>query len=181
MNVLAAEMVTKVGAVVLRADGDVPRLLLVQPKPKPATPEDMPPMGLPRGTRMYALADGTMIDANHDGRTPPPPGAVLEPLTDTLAREIAEEAGVSADMLARAEVRDMGARLFASRKKTPYLIHWFVVVVRVEDAELIRVAPLKDSLSVRWVTLAELGALVESGKASAGYVAVAEEGLGYKL
>lgn len=174
-------MVTKVGAVVLRTDGAAPRVLLVQPRPKPHTPEDMPPMGLPRGTRMYALADGAMVDANHDGNTPPPPGAVLEPLADTLVREVEEEAGVSADMLARATVYEMGTRRFASRKKAPYPLHWFVVRLHAEDAEAVTGAPLKDSLHVQWVTLGELRALVESGKASAGYVIVAEEGLGYAL
>ncbi len=181
MNVSEPVNVTKVGAVVLRVDGAAPRLLLVQPKPKPATPEDMPPMGLPRGTRMYALADGNYVDANHDGNTPPPPGAQLEPLADTLAREAEEEAGVNAAMLARAEVREMGARLFASRKKAPYFVHWFVAVLDAADAEAVVAAPLKDSLHVQWVTLAELRTLVETGKASAGYVAVAEEGFGYKL
>lgn len=174
-------LVTKVGAVVLRADGDAPRVLLVQPKPKPATPEDLPPMGLPRGTRMYALADGNYVDANHDGNTPPPAGATLEAVAATFAREVEEEAGVNAAMLARASVTEMGVRLFASRSKPPYPIHWFVVLLHPADAEAVATAPLKDSLHVQWVMLAELRALVESGKASAGYVAVAEEGMRYAL
>ncbi len=134
-------------------------------------------MGLPRGTRMYALADGNYVDANHDGTTPPPAGATLEAVAATFTREVEEEAGVNAAMLARATVYEMGARLFASRSKPPYPIHWFVVLLHTTDAEAVAAARLKDSLHVQWVTLAELRALVESGTASAGYVAVAEEGL----
>lgn len=172
---VSEDRITKVGAVVLRTD--TMQLLVIQPKPKPHTPEDLPPIGFVRGTRMYRDAAGIAQDANHDGRTAPPEGAVLEPLIDTLTREIDEEAGVTPAMLARAEIRTMGGRLFASRKKTPYPIYWFIVTLAAQDAVVPETVSPKDSLYVRWVTVPELQALVEEGRASPGYLEVAESTL----
>lgn len=171
-------LVTKVGAVILRVRSGTQEVLLIQPKPKPRTPDDLPPMGLPRGTRMYRNAAGNLVDADHDGRTAPPAAAVLEPVRETMAREMEEEAGLTTQMLARATVHALGPRLFASTKKTPYPIYWFVVVLAADDAATITHAALQDSLHSEWVTLERLQEYVESKKASRGYIAVAQEALG---
>lgn len=170
------DVVTKVGAAVLRMRDGACDVLVIQPKPKARSPEDLPPIGLVRGTRMYRDAAGNDMDANHDGRTAP--DGELEPVTETLAREIEEEAGVTRAMLEAARVIDMGPRMFASSKKTPYPIHWFVVVL---DAKAQRALPhngFKDSLYSEWVTLAKLREYVDAKKASRGYIAVAQEAMG---
>lgn len=171
------ELVTKVGAVVLRHSADDFEVLVIQPKPKAHTPEDLPPIGLVRGTRMMRLADGHMVDANHDGRTPPPEGAVLEPVEETLAREIEEEAGVTRTMLANARVYSLGAQLFASKKKTPYPIHWFAVVLDEPSVATLSLSGMQDSLYSAWVRFSQLQEYVAEGKASPGYVAVVENAL----
>ncbi len=166
---------TKVGAAVLRVAGDALHVLVIQPKPKPKTPNDLPPMGLVRGTRMYRDATGVFVDANHDGRTQP--DGEMEPVRDTLLREIEEEAGVTPAMLATARVVEMGPRLFASAKKTPYVIHWFVVVLDAAAQAALPHDGFKDSLHSEWVSLAQLMDYVAAGKASRGYVAVVEEAM----
>lgn len=171
----SASPVTKVGAAVLRITELQTELLVIQPKPKAKTPHDLPPIGLVRGTRMYRTVDGQDVDANHDGRTAPPADALLEPLRETLAREIEEEAGVTRVMLAAAQVMEMGPRLFASTKKTPYPIHWFLVVLDANAQAALPHTGFKDSLYSEWVTLETLREYVAAGKASRGYVAVAEE------
>ena len=169
--------VTKVGAVILRLNAGQPQVLLNQPHPKPHTPEDLPPLGLVRGTRMYRHASGQMVDADHDGSTPPPIGAELEPVRATLLREAEEEAGLTAAMIEAARVQDLGAHRFASRTKTPYWIHWFAVLLDEAAADGLPLTGQKDALHTRWVTLAELKALVAHGKASAGYVPVVQMAL----
>lgn len=170
-------VITKVGAIVLRTMATGFELLVIQPKPKPKTPEDLPPIGLVRGTRAMQLVDGSIVDANHDGRTAPPADAVLEPLAETLAREIGEEAGVMPEMLQRARVVEMGARLFGSLKKTPYPIHWYVVVLDNASAAALPLTGMQDSLYSAWLTLAAFEGYVAEGKASPGYVPVVKEAL----
>lgn len=169
------ELVTKVGAVILRAAENGFEILVIQPKPKAATPDDLPPIGLVRGTRAMTLLNGQFVDANHDGRTPPPEGAVLEPLIETLAREIEEEAGVAREMLAGAAIHDLGAHLFASKKKTPYPIQWYAVVLDDSSADQLSLTDMQDSLYSEWVSLAQLRIYVAEGKASPGYVGVVEK------
>ena len=170
------ERVTKVGAVVLRMAQDGFEFLIIQPKPKAATPDDLPPMGLVRGTRAMILPDGQVVDAHHDGLTAPPANAVLEPLTETLAREIEEEAGVTREMLSTARVQDLGAHLFASKKKTPYPIQWYAVMLD-ESAVALSHTGMQDSLYSEWVSFTKLQEYVEKGKASSGYVPVVEMAL----
>lgn len=171
-------VITKVGAIVLRPTASGFELLVIQPKPKPKTPDDLPPIGLVRGTRAMRLADGAVVDANHDGRTAPPADAVLEPLTETLAREIEEEAGIAGAMLANARVVEMGARLFGSLKKTPYPIHWYVVVLDAASVAALPLTGMQDSLYSTWLTLAAFEGYVAEGKASPGYLPVVKEALG---
>ncbi len=166
--------VTKVGAVILRLRDGQPQVLLNQPRPKPLTPEDMPSPGLVRGTRMYQDASGQMLDANHDGRTPPPEGAVLEPLQKTLAREVEEEASLTLPMLELAQVKDLGAYQFPSRKKEPYPIHWYGVMLDEVAADALPLDGHRDALHTRWASLAELKAMVVEGRMSPGYVPIAE-------
>jgi len=167
-------IITKVGAVVLRRhDGEV-QVLAIQPKPKPKTPDDLPPIGLVRGTRMYRNADGIFVDANHDGRTVEE-GVEYEPVRDTLHREIQEEAGVTHAMLMMAEITDLGPLLFASTKKTPYRIHWFVVLL--PDSITLPHTGFQDSLHSEWVSLETFKNYVEAKKASRGYIAVIEQAM----
>lgn len=169
--------VTKVGAAVLRFEHGVPEVLVIQPKPKPKSPQDLPPIGLVRGTRMYRTPEGESIDANHDGRTAPPEGSILEPVRETLRREIEEEAGVTTDMLQKARIVDMGPRVFASLKKTPYRIHWFVVVLGEEAQRALPHRGFQDSLHSEWVRFETLQQYVAANKASPGYLAVVEEAM----
>ena len=174
----AEPLITKVGAIVLREAGEGYEVLAIQPRPKAKSPDDLPPIGLVRGTRSYFdTSTNTLIDADHNGRTAPPEGMVLEPLAHTLAREIEEEGGVTAAMLANAQVREMGARLFASAKKIPYPIYWYVVLLQDSDAEALPLEGLQDSLHSEWVSLAKFVQYVEAGKASRGYIPVIEEAL----
>lgn len=171
-------LVTKVGAVILRLHAGVPQVLVAQPKPKPGAQEAKPP-GLVRGTRKYHLPDGTHTDADHDGRTPPPEGAELEPLFATLQSEIEEEAGVPPEMLQAAEVYEMGARVFPSRTKTPYPIFWYVMMLNDALQAQLAHEGMQDSLYTQWMTLADMQALVEAGIMTAGYLDIAREGIAY--
>lgn len=165
--------ITKVGAAVLRKHEGMLQVLVIQPKPKAKTPNDLPPIGLVRGTRMYRDASGVLVDANHDGRTAP--DGVLEPVRETLHREIEEEAGVTKAMLMASNIIDMGPRVFASTKKIPYPIHWFVVVIP-QTVQLPHTG-FQDSLHSEWVTLEQFKNYVGAKKASCGYIAVIEEAI----
>ena len=159
--------ILKIGAVVLRGDGAV---LIVQPKPKHAG--EIPPFVLPRGSRQYA---GAWHDAR-DVVTGEKHKDRLEPFERALAREVEEEAGVTSDMLARANVRELGRLEFASRTKGKYPIHWFVVRLAAADATGLENTVPEDALSVRWAGLEEIKAMA-AREFSAGYVAVIEAAL----
>ncbi len=167
-------IVTKVGAAVLREQGGQLQVLVIQPKPKPKTPDDLPPIGLVRGTRMYRDASGALVDANHDGRTVEA-GVEFEPVRETLIREIEEEAGVTQAMLAAAQIIDLGPHIFPSQKKIPYPIHWFLVVFAA-DAVLPHDG-FKDSLYSKWCTLDEAAELISSRKMSQAYAGVIDRAL----
>ena len=163
--------ILKIGAVVLRADGAV---LVVQPKPKRAG--ENPPFVLPRGSRQYQDEHGLWHDAR-DVATGDQYRDRLESFTRALTREVEEEAGVTPDMLARAQVRELGRMEFQSRSKGVYPIHWFVVKLADADAATVADTVPVDARSVRWAGLAEIKDMAARGEFSGGYVPVIEAAL----
>jgi 8-oxo-dGTP pyrophosphatase MutT (NUDIX family) len=150
-------------------------VLILQPIPKKQG--EVPAFVLPRGSRQYRDAAGAWHDAR-DMATAEAHRDRLEPFSRALAREVEEEAGVTPDMLARANVRELGARAFQSRSKGVYPIHWFVVALADDDAATLTDHVPVDALSVRWATLEEIKAMAARGEFSAGYLPVIEEALG---
>lgn len=149
-------------------------ILILQPIPKRAG--EVPAFVLPRGSRQYQDADGNWHDAR-DAETGLRFHETLEPFARGLAREVEEEAGVTPAMLAAAQVRALGSRMFQSRTKGVYPIHWFVVQLDENAAQQVMMQKPIDALSVRWATLAEIKDMAARGEFSAGYVPVIEEAL----
>lgn len=168
--------VTKVGGVVLRICNGQPQVLLNQPYPRRKA-GDIPRLGLPRGTRMYRDVSGTMVDADHDGSTLPPEGAMLESVHDTFAREIGEEANITPPMLEVAQVKDLGVHAFPSSSHAPYPIHWFGVLLDEVTADALPLTGQKDAEYTCWESLAGVKALVVEGRLSPGYVPVIEQAI----
>lgn len=160
---------------VVRVDNAVFYTILVI-RPKPKTAGELPPFVLPRGSRQYQDADGMWHDAR-DKEIGDRFAARLEPFARALAREIEEEAGVSGDMLARAQVVELGSMEFASRSKGNYPIHWFLVIPAPADAALLDHTLPEDATALEWVTLQEIKAMAATGEFSAGYVPVIEVAL----
>jgi 8-oxo-dGTP pyrophosphatase MutT (NUDIX family) len=150
-------------------------ILILQPIPKKQG--EVPAYVLPRGSRQYRDAAGVWHDAR-DMATAEAHRDALEPFSRALAREVEEEAGVTQDMLARATLREVGARDFQSRTKGVYSIHWFVVTLANDDAATLTDCLPVDALSVRWATLEEIHELAARGEFSAGYLPIIEEALG---
>jgi hypothetical protein len=181
----AAPPVYKVGGVLLRrlATG-APEVLIAQPRPKRAAPHDMPPMGLPRGTRRYAqVVNGveTWLDAR-DAATAIAHAQALEPLAATLASELHEEAGLRPEWLATLMVVDLGAHIFPSASKAPYAVQWFAVMVDDATEQKRSRELLKDSEFTEWVSMEELAERAQRvrgtpGHVNRGYVPVAEMAL----
>ncbi len=154
-------------------------ILIVRPHPK--TPGEVPPFVLPRGSRQYQDEAGAWHDAR-DMATGVKHAATLEPFKRALAREIEEEAGVSAQQLAAARVTELGAMNFASRSKGVYPIHWFVVTLAAADASALdtQIASKQypaDATELRWASLEEIKTMAAQGEFSAGYVPVIEAAL----
>lgn len=184
--------ILKVGAVLLRrchAVGGVAanqringsadyEILIIQPIPKNSG--ELPQFVLPRGSRQYSLmaVDGSVVwhDAR-DAATGIEHAARLEPFSRALAREIEEEAGVSAAMLARAAQSELGALEFQSRTKGIYPIYWFVVTLQDADAARLMQQMPVDALAVRWTRFDEIRAMAAEGEFSAGYIPVIEAAL----
>lgn len=150
------------------------QFLIIQPIPK--TPGEVPPFVLPRGSRQYQDANGNWQDAR-DEATGTQHAATLEPFVRALERELAEEAGVSSAMLARARVVELGDMMFTSRSKGTYPIHWFVVIPAPEDAALLGHELPEDATAIAWASLDDIKAMAATGEFSAGYVAVIEVAL----
>lgn len=159
----------------LRDDG---RVLILQPIPKNAG--DVPAFVLPRGSRQYQDEHGQWVDAR-DVATGEKYAASLEPYARGLAREVEEEAGVTAAMLSRAKVNEMGVMDFQSRTKGVYPIFWFRVVATEADAAVLEKATPVEAFSLRWAALDEIKTMAAQGKFSAGYVPVIERALSLKM
>lgn len=162
----------------VRSEGDKEflstRILIIRPKPK--TPGEVPPFVLPRGSRQYQDVNGVWHDAR-DEETGARFASRLEPFARALEREVAEEAGVTSAMLARAQVVELGAMEFASRSKGTYPIHWFLVIPAPADAALLDETLPEDAMALEWATLEEIKAMAATGEFSAGYVPVIEVAL----
>lgn len=170
--------VYKIGAVVLRQrDGQAPEFFIMRTKPKRAG--ERAPWALPRGSRQYAQADAGgklhYYDAR-DAAIAAQHADTLEPLTRALKRELYEEAGIPRSVLQCPDVRvqDMGTRLFQSRNKPAYDVHWFVVAVNAVAQSRMQHHP-RDTVAVQWATLNTIEALAAAGDFSPGYVPVVKE------
>jgi len=172
---------TKVGAVVLRGSAENGyEFLVCQPKGKGTKP-GQPPMGFVRGTRKYNNGK-TWQDAPRDG-APLPEGVQWEPTYETLASELAEEAGISPKLLGSQQVLDMGVQPFQSKDKAPYPIHWFVVKLDIgaqQEQKRNNDIGIDDSKNTEWKSRAELAELaqvddIDATRLSPGYLAVADE------
>lgn len=165
--------VYKVGAVVVCDMLHGPECLLVRPHPK--YPGEVPPFVLPRGSRQYQDTDGTWHDAR-DHEAAVAHAEALEPLTCTLLREMEEEAGIPPRLLQQADVRELGQRLFASRNKPPYPVHWYVITLT--PAMLPKLHPVpSDAIAVRWAALPAIEGMAMHQECSPGYVPVMAEAL----
>lgn len=150
------------------------QLLIIRPKPK--TPGEVPPFVLPRGSRQYQDANGVWHDAR-DEETGARHAERLEPFARALEREVAEEAGVTSEMLARARVVEFGTMEFASRTKGNYPIHWFLVIPAPADAALLDETLPEDTTALEWASVDAIKAMAATGEFSAGYVPVIEAAL----
>ncbi len=149
-------------------------ILIIRPKPKHTG--ELPPFVLPRGSRQYQDVNGDWQDAR-DAATGAKYMATLEPFSRALVREIEEEAGVSSDMLARAQVVELGAMAFQSRSKGTYPIHWFVVMPTAADAALLDAKIPADATALEWASRDAIKAMAATGEFSPGYVSVIEAAL----
>ena len=152
--------VYKVGGILLRGlDGDAPEVLITQPRPKPETPHDIPPMGLPRGTRQYWKRDGALGKTWYDARnaeTALANAKNLEPLTSTLQSEVHEEAGMRPEWLRQQPGFELGTKEFKSSTKAPYLVQWYVIMPNEATQQKMLTEPLKDAVKTEWVSVPEL-------------------------
>lgn len=170
---IADSPIYKVGAVILHQTPLGPEVLIVRPKPKHVG--EVPLFVLPRGSRQYKGADGQMHDAR-DAATAVAHADALEPLNETLTREIEEEAGVPASILNKAIIRELGVRNFASRSKGMYPIYWFVVLLQNSALPKLHAVP-SDAMAVRWESQKEIETMAAHGEFSAGYVPVIQEAI----
>ena len=161
------------------------RILILRTKPK--QPGEVAPFVLPRGSRQYWEwhGDGRRYEDARDAATALAHAEQLEPLTRTLAREIGEEAGVTAAELAAAQVAELGAMDFQSRSKGVYPVHWFVVrpdaaALAAMDARAQAGQLPSDAVETRWASVAEIKAMAEAGDFSPGYLPVIDAALGLR-
>lgn len=166
--------VTKVGAVILRGvETGAPQVFVVQPY---GTKADIPAFVLPRGTRAYPAADGTLVDAR-DEATARAHADQLEDFTDTLAREIEEEAGMTPAQLAQSKVIELGVLPYESREKGIYPVQWYIVIPDVRTAAALANQDSVDSQKKGWSNLAEIENMAAAGTFKRGYIAVVKEAL----
>jgi 8-oxo-dGTP pyrophosphatase MutT (NUDIX family) len=142
-----AAPIYKVGLILVRNGREV---FLLRPKPK--HPGEVAPFVLPRGSRAYRAADGTLQDVR-DAATALRHQDHLEPLEETLLREAYEEAGIPTPLLQHAIAHGALAALGA-RPYKDYVVYWYVLHA---DAALCAamVTPL-DAQETRWVTLSQM-------------------------
>ena len=165
----------KVGLVLLRDVASTPRVLWVRPNPK--NPGDATPLVLPRGSRQYKAADGTLRDVRDDA-VAQAHRYQLEPLYDTLVREAEEEAGVPPSLLAAADIIELGARMYRSSPASPPRhIHWYARALKEHEVGALNPTPADALTPPVWLTLNEAHTLATKGEARGGYMAVIEEAL----
>jgi hypothetical protein len=167
--------VLKIGAVIVRAHDKA--VLIMQPIPKEEN--EIPAYVLPRGSRQYAVVvngESEWHDAR-DAATGLKHEQSLETFYRGLEREIEEEAGITREQLAKAQVIEMGAMDFKSRTKGIYPIHWFIVVPDEATVKAISRSTPVDALSVRWAKFEAIIKLDDVGKFSTGYIPVIAEAL----
>ena len=165
----------KVGLVLLRDSGTLPRALWVRPNPK--NPGDATPLVLPRGSRQYKATDGTMRDVRDDTLAQVH-RYQLEPLYDTLVREAEEEAGVPARLLAAGDIIEMGERVYrSSAHSPPRHIHWYARALNEAQVAQLNPQPADALTPPQWLTLDEAHTLATTGDARGGYIAVIEEAI----
>jgi 8-oxo-dGTP pyrophosphatase MutT (NUDIX family) len=150
------------------------RVLLVQPRGKlPA--QGAPPFVLPRGTRAWRDAGGTLIDARTVEDALLHTDA-LEAMRETAKREAHEEAGVPPALFDACDVVELGSMLYHSETgKGSYPIMWFMLQLSAQQKALLE--PPADSVEARFFTLDEFATLVAEGRARAGYLEVARRAL----
>jgi 8-oxo-dGTP pyrophosphatase MutT (NUDIX family) len=166
--------ITKIGVVVrLKATSEKPvRYLMVQPKGNSKnTSKNAPPYVLPRGTRMYIHPEtGEKIDARDD-RTAHRFALHLEDPLETAARELEEEAGVPRALFFSKTPKEFGAWEYATlRNRYGYPIVWYGITL--DESDLSQLIDAVDSACIAWMDIAEYDALVDDGKARAGYAGV---------
>lgn len=137
----------KVGLILVRHEHEV---FLLRPKPKRAG--EIAPLVLPRGSRAYRDADGTLHDVRdaaaalaHHGR--------LESVEETLLREANEEAGISPSLLQAAMARG-GLAALGARPYKDYEVYWYVL--HVDDAFCASMVTPVDAKETLWATLAQM-------------------------
>lgn len=168
--------INKVGLVLLRdVAGDDPLVCLTQVKAKNPAEQQLVDFGLPKGTRQYLdPADNRWKDAR-DFTTAHRYREALEPLSVTLMNEAEQEAGVPKQVFAQAAIRDLGSRLFSSRKNAEtYDIQWYVMEANAAMTAAMNPTP-PDAHAVQWVHLSDVRAMEEAGKINPCYVDVIEE------
>lgn len=167
--------INKVGLVLLRdVQGDDPLVCLTQVKAKDPAEQHLVDFGLPKGTRQYLDAkENTWKDARdfilaHRHRD------ALELLSETLMKEAEQEIGVPKNIYAKANILNLGERLFESRKGKTFDIQWYVMEANQPLLDSMNPTP-PDAYAVKWVRMSELRAMEEAGEINACYVDVAEE------
>lgn len=150
------------------------RVLLVQPRGK-SPAQGAPPFVLPRGTRAWRDAHGTLIDARTVEEAVLHADA-LEAMRDTAKREAHEEAGVPPALFDACAVVELGSIIYDSETgKGSYPIMWFMLQLSAQQKT--QLEPPADSVEARFFTLDEFATLVAEGRARAGYLDVARHAL----
>lgn len=148
--------VYKVGAVILRdIDTPEPKVLIVRPFPKEGGEL---PYTLPRGSREYRGKDGKTYDAR-DEATAIANADRLEPLPNTLARELHEEAGLKPEHLWKQPIFEVGPKPYTSESKGTFDIHWFAVTPSPEVIDGMQNMPGDALKPTQWKTVNELKAM----------------------
>ena len=150
---MADTPVYKVGAVLLRQHAGVAEVFLLRPEPKQAG--EKAPWVLPRGSRAYVDAHGNAHDVR-DAATAQMHRDRLEPLTQTLLRELHEEAGVPPHVLQASLAQGTLVALGARPYKT-YEVYWYVL--HADAAFCAAMVPPADAEETCWATLGAMQAL----------------------
>lgn len=171
-----AAPINKVGLVLLRdAASDDPFVCLTQVKAKNPDEQHKVDFGLPKGTRQYLDPDDNQWKDARDFATAQRYRHALEPLSVTLMNEAEQEAGVPKQTYAQATVRDLGERLFTSRKSfRSENIQWYVMEASQPMLTAMNPNP-PDAIEVKWLRLSEVRAMEEAGEINPCYVDVIAE------